>query len=154
MQLRKLYRTIENIVSQSVENEEDLLKRVLQEIVQNEEVRIKGGRIWKFDAKTGSYVLLHQTGDMEAIRGGYSIKVKDYPIFSELPKRRTVLGNEQDAYLRKRGILKYSATGVGEKIKWRGNPLYRYVFAFNADHLDEMLTSTLNIISTALTSAL
>ncbi len=154
MQLRKLYRTIESIGSRTVENEEDLLKQVLHEVVQNEEIRLKGGRIWKFDAKSGSYMLVHQTGDMESIRQGYSIKVKDYPIFLELPQRRTVLGNEQDTYLRKRGILRYSATGVGERVKWRGHILYRYVLAFNADHLDESLTSTLNIISTALTSVL
>jgi len=154
MQLRKLYRTIENLASRHVENEEDLLKQVIEEIVQNEDVNVKGGRVWKFDAKQGAYVLLHQTGDMEAIKKGYTIKVKDYPIFLELPKSRTFLGSEQDQYLRKRGIFKYSATGVGEKVKWRNNVLYRYVFAFNADHLDESLTSTLNIISTALTSVL
>jgi len=154
MQLRKLYRTIENLASRHVENEEDLLKQVIEEIVQNEEVNVKGGRVWKFDAKTGCYVLLHQTGDMEAIKQGYAIKVKDYPIFFELPKARTFLGSEQDQYLRKRGILRYSATGVGEKVKWRDHILYRYVFAFNAEHLDESLTSTLNIISSALTSVL
>jgi sigma-B regulation protein RsbU (phosphoserine phosphatase) len=154
MQLRKLYRTIENIASKSAEHEEDLLKQVIQEIVQSEEIHLKGGRIWKFDAKSGSYLLLHQTGDMEAIRQGYAIKVKDYPIFLELPQLRTVLGSEQDQYLRRRGILKYSATGVGEKVKWRGHTLYRYVLAFNADHLNEALTSTLNIISTSLTSVL
>src|SRR5437899_6719710 len=92
MQLRKLYRTIENIGSRGVENEEELLKQVLHEVVQNEEIRLRGGRIWKFDAKTGSYILVHQTGDMEAIRAGYSIKLKDYPVFLELPQRRTVLG--------------------------------------------------------------
>jgi len=154
MQLRKLYRTIENLASRHVENEEDLLKQVIEEIVQNEDVNVKGGRVWKFDAKQGAYVLLHQTGDMESIKKGYTIKVKDYPIFLELPKSRTFLGSEQDQYLRKRGIFKYSATGVGEKVKWRNNVLYRYVFAFNADHLDESLTSTLNIISSALTSVL
>lgn len=154
MQLRKLYRTIENIASRKVEHEEDLLKQVIHEIIQSEEIHVKGGRIWKFDAKTGSYVLLHQIGEMESIRQGYSIKVKDYPIFLELPELRTVLGSEQDQYLRKRGILKYSATGVGDKVKWRGHILYRYVLAFNADNLNEALTSTLNIISTSLTSAL
>jgi len=65
-----------------------------------------------------------------------------------------VLASENDQYLRKRGILKYSATGVGEKIQWRNTTLYRYVMAFNADHLGENVTSTLNIISAALGSAL
>jgi sigma-B regulation protein RsbU (phosphoserine phosphatase) len=154
MQLRKLYRTIERIASRSFTNDEELLRQVIHEIVQNEEINLRGGRIWKFDPTGGSYELLHQVGDIEQIKQNYKIKIKDYPIFLELPKVRTVLGSEQDWYLRERGILKYSATGIGEKINWRGNLLYRYVMAFNADHLDETLTSTLNIISAALSSVL
>ncbi len=154
MQLRKLYRTIESIASKSFEKEEDLLKNVLHEIVHNEEIHIRGGRTWRFDARSGSYELLHQVGDMEHIKPHYRIKVKDYPLFYELPKLRTVLGNEQDQYLRKRGILNYSATGIGDKLQWRGHALYRYVLAFNAEHMNENLTATLNIISSSLSSAL
>ena len=76
MQLRKLYRTIESIASKNFEKEEDLLRNVLHEIVQNDEINIKGGRTWRFDAKTGSYELLHQIGDMEHIKPHYRIKVK------------------------------------------------------------------------------
>lgn len=154
MQLRKLYRTIESIGSQPFENDEELLQRVLHEIVGNESINIKGGRIWKLDAKTSTYELVHQVGEIDAIKQHYRVKVKDYPIFEELPKVRTMLGSEQDAYLREHGILKYSATGIGEKVQLRGKTLFRYVMAFNADHLDENLTSTLNIISTALSSVL
>ena len=154
MQLRKLYRTIETIGSQKFEKEEELFQHVLREIVQNEEINIKGGRCWKFDAKSGSYELLFQVGDMEQIKQHFRIKVKDYPIFLELPKLRTVIGSEQNTYLRERGILKYSATGIGDKIQWRGKTLYRYVLAFNADNLDDNLSSTLNIISSALSSVL
>ncbi len=154
MHLRKLYRTIESIASKPFENEEDLLKNALNEIVENDEISINGGRTWKFDAKSGSYELIHQVGDMEPIKRHYRIRVKDYPIFFDLPKLRTVLASEEDQYLRKRGILKYSATGLGEKVSWRGRPLYRYVLAFNADHLNENLTATLNIISTSLGSVL
>jgi sigma-B regulation protein RsbU (phosphoserine phosphatase) len=154
MQLRKLYRTIETLGSRKFDTDEDLLKHVLHEIVHNEEIDIKGGRMWKFETKTGSYVLLHQVGEMEAIKQDYRIKVKDYPIFYELPNLRTVLGSEQDQYLRKRGILKYSATGIGDKLVWRGHTLYRYVLAFNAEQLGENLTSTLNIISSSLSAVL
>ncbi len=154
MQLRKLYRTIEEIANKQFESVEDLLKHLLQEVVQSEEILIKGGRVWKFDAKSGSYELVHQVGDIEPIKNHYRVKVKDYPIFYELPKRRTVLGSEQDEYLRERGILRYSATGIGDKLQWRGHQLYKYVLAFNSEHLDENLTSTLNIISAAVSSAL
>ena len=154
MQLRKLYRTIEKIAARNFTTEEELIQQVIHEIVQNEEINLKGGRIWKFDSNTGSYELLYQVGDIEQIKQNYKVKLIDYPIFLELPKLRTVLGSEQDWYLKQRGILKYSVTGIGEKIQWRGNTLYRYVMAFNADHIDESLTPTLNIISSALSSVL
>jgi phosphoserine phosphatase RsbU/P len=154
MQLRKLYRTIETIGSQKFVKEEELFHKVLQEIVNNEEIDIKGGRCWKFDSKSGSYELLIQVGEMEQIKQHYRIKMKDYPVFFDLPKLRTVIASEQNKYLRERGILNYSATGIGDKIQWRGKTLYRYVLAFNAEHLDDNLSTTLNIISTALTSAL
>ncbi len=154
MQLRKLYRTIESFGSQKFESDEKLLEHALVEIVQNEEIKIRGGRLWKFDPKTGSYELLYQIGDIEQIRAKYRIKLKDYPLFLELPKVRTVLANENDQYLRKRGIFKYSATGVGEKLVWRGHTLFRYVIAFNSDELGEGITATLNIISAALSSVL
>jgi sigma-B regulation protein RsbU (phosphoserine phosphatase) len=154
MQLRKLYKTIEAIASQSFENEEELLRRVLHAVVDNSEINIKGGRAWKFDPRSAAYVLMYQTGDIETIKKHYQIKLKDYPIFCELPKMRTVLASEQNTYLRERGILKYSATGIGEIISWRGKTLYKYVLAFNAERLDDSLSSTLNIISTALSSVL
>lgn len=154
MQLRKLYRTIETIGSRPFENAEELLLRVLEEIVRNEEIKINGGRAWKFNPKSCSYMLLHQVGEMQQIEPNYQVKVKDYPVFTELSKVRTLLAHEENEYLRKRGILQYSATGIGDKIKWREYTLYPYVLAFNADRLDENLTSTLNIISTAVTSVL
>jgi phosphoserine phosphatase RsbU/P len=154
MQLRKLYRTIERLASGTFSNEEELLFQVIHEIVQNEEINLIGGRIWKFESKTGSYILIYQVGDIDQIKQNYRIKIKDYPLFLDLPKLRTILGSEQDWYLRERGILKYSATGIGEKIQWRNYTLYRYVMAFNAEHLDDSITSTLNIISAALSSVL
>ncbi len=154
MQLRKLYRTIESIASGSYDKEEELLKRVLQEIIKNEEIRVKGGRLWKFDSKTGTYELIFQDGEIERIKTSYRVKVKDYPLFTELARVRTVLATEHNQYLRDRGILKYSATGIGEKITWRGKNLFRYMMAFNADQIDDNLTSTLNIVSTALGTSL
>jgi sigma-B regulation protein RsbU (phosphoserine phosphatase) len=154
MQLRRLYHTVESIASKKFDTDEDLLSHVLQEIIRSEQFRIKGGRVWKFESRTGSYVLTYQTGEMEKISKNYRIKVKDYPVFYELPNTRTVLSHEQDQYLRMRGIFKYSATGVGEKIHWRGKILYKYVLAFNANEMSEDLTATLNIISAALSSVL
>jgi sigma-B regulation protein RsbU (phosphoserine phosphatase) len=155
MQIRKLYRTIEAIAAKSFAKDEELLKHVLDEITSNRETGLYGGRAWKFESRTGSYVLLHQVGEMDAIKKNYRVRLKDYPVFTQLPHERTVLAKEEDQYLRKRGIFRYSATGVGEKLTWRGKPVYKYVLAFNADHQhSEDLTSTLNIISAAVTTAL
>lgn len=154
MNLRKLYHTIETIGSQKFENDESLLKHVLREVVQNEDVGMKGGRIWKLIPKTGSYELIHQIGNMQRVKARYRIKAKDYPIFLELPRLRTVIANENNQYLRKRGIRQYSATGIGEKVEWRGQTFYRYVVAFNADHLSDSTTTTLNIIGAALNALL
>src|ERR1051326_9376666 len=95
MQLRKLYRTIENIGSQPFSSTEELLRRVLEEVVRNEEIKINGGRAWKFNPRSGSYVLLHQVGDMEPIEPIYQAKIKDYPVFTQLAEVRTVLAQEQ-----------------------------------------------------------
>jgi len=131
-----------------------LLKHVLREVVQNEDIGIKGGRIWKLVPKTGSYELIHQIGNMQKVKARYRVKAKDYPIFLELPRLRTMIANESNEYLRKRGILQYSATGIGEKVEWRGRTLYRYVVAFNADRLGDNITATLNIIGAALNALL
>lgn len=154
MDLRRLYRTIEQLAAQKFDSEEDLLEFMLKEIVRNEEIAIRGARIWKLNAGDETYELIHQVGDIEQIKRHYKIKIKDYPMFLELAKRRTILGTETDKYLRKRGITKFSATGVGEKVRWHEHMLYPYYLAFNADSLDDRLSYTMGIIGSALTSAL
>ncbi len=154
MDLRRLYRTIEQLAAQKFESDEALLEFMLKEIVRNEDIAIRGARIWKLDSENGEYGLILQIGDIEQIKSHYKIKVKDYPMLIELAKRRTVIGDETDKYLRKRGIKRFSAAGVGEKARWHERMLYPYFLAFNADFLDENLSYTLGIIGSALTSAL
>jgi sigma-B regulation protein RsbU (phosphoserine phosphatase) len=154
MNLRKLYHTIETIGSQTFDNDESLLDHVLQEVVQNEDIGIRGGRVWKLVGKTGSYKLVRQVGAIARVKPNYRIRVEDYPFFLELTRLHTVLRHEEDPHLRQQGIQKYSATGVGEKISWRGHTLYQYVVAFSADHLAENRIATLNIIGAALNALL
>ena len=152
MDLRRIYRTIEQLAGQDFTSEEELLAFIMKEIVRSEEIPIKGGRVWKLNANGGYYELIHQEGDIEKIKQRYRLKISEYIL--ELPKRRTILASETDKYLRKRGIDSYSATGVGEKVRWQGHMLYQYLLAVNADFLDENLAYTLGIIGSALTSAL
>ena len=154
MNLRRLYHTIETIGSKRFESEELLLKHVLEEIVRHEDIDLKGGRLWKLVVATGMYELVHQTGSTEHIALGHRIQVTDYPILLELPRLHTVLAEEDNQYLRDRGIHTYSVTGIGQKVDWQGQRLYKYIVAFNADNFDQDTTARLNIIGAALNASL
>jgi sigma-B regulation protein RsbU (phosphoserine phosphatase) len=152
MDQKKLYKTVETIASQSFESEKDMLIAVLKQIVGQKETNITGGRIWQLNVQKEAYKLFYQTGNIERINPGFSLTIKDYPVFDLIARERTILGNETNAILRKKGIFKYSASGVGDKIKIRDKFYYEYLLALNSDEIDEELRYTLNIIATALTS--
>jgi sigma-B regulation protein RsbU (phosphoserine phosphatase) len=155
MDQHKLYRTIRLLSDEKVRTEEQLLGHILENIIVNEAIPIRGGRIWKLEQNSGSYRLLRQYGEIEDIRKNFRIRVLDYPMFGQLDKKGTVVGTETNRYLRKKGITHYSATGVGEKVLWKGYNLFQYVLAINAEyHLKEDMIYALNIIGSAITSAL
>ncbi len=154
MNQRRVYRTIESFASEHFKTEKDLLKHVLNEIVKDENIDFKGGRIWQYDQTIESYRLIHQIGVIDRLEHGYKILVATYPIFQQLAGQRSLIANETDRYLRKKGIVKYSATGVGEKIPYGDGSVYQYVLAFNSDNLDQSLLPDLNIVSIAVTSLL
>ncbi len=154
MHLRKLYHTIETIGSQHFESDELLLKYVLEQIVLNQGIDFKGGRLWKLVARSGMYELVHQIGSADPVTLGHQIKVKDYPFFLELPRLHTVIAEEDNEYMRERGIHKFSVTGIGEKADWHGQALFKYIVAFNADQIGRDTTARLNIIGAALNASL
>ncbi len=153
MNLRRLYRTIESFASDRFRTDKELLKHVLNEIVKSPDIKIKGGRIWEFDPKQGSFRLVHQIGQIERIEPKYRIPV-DYPAFQWLGDQRSIIANETDPTLRRIGIVKFAATGVGERLPSKHGEFPQYVLAFNADELDQSLLADLNIISVAVTSSL
>jgi sigma-B regulation protein RsbU (phosphoserine phosphatase) len=154
MDQHKLYRTIKILGEAKFRTEEELLGHILQTIIQGEEFPIRGGRIWKLDPSIGSYRLKSQFGEIESIQRNFRIRVLDYPVFLQLPKKGTIVSIETNKYLRERGIRHYSATGVGEKVQWKGYTLFQYVIAINADFLKQDMLYALNIIGNALTAAL
>jgi sigma-B regulation protein RsbU (phosphoserine phosphatase) len=91
---------------------------------------------------------------MEAIDKNFRIRVQEYPLFQQLPKKATVIGRETNPYLLQKGIKVFSATGVGEKLTWKTFTLYQYVIGITAAYVKQEMTFALNIISTALTSVL
>jgi sigma-B regulation protein RsbU (phosphoserine phosphatase) len=154
MNQRRLYRTIESFASEHFKTDKEVLKHILNEIVKDENIKVKGGRIWQYEASTESFRIIHQIGVIEKVEPGYRIPVADYPMFQALAEQRTIIANETDKYLRKKGIIKYSATGVGDRIHWKGGTVYQYVLAFNSDFIDQSLQADLNIIGLAATSLL
>jgi sigma-B regulation protein RsbU (phosphoserine phosphatase) len=154
MDQHKLYRTIRLLSEEKFKSEEQLLGHVLENIITNEAIPIKGGRIWKLDHAAGTYRLLCQYGEIEPIKKNFRIRVTDYPLFLQLDKKGTVVGTETNRYLRQRGIRHYSATGIGEKVRWKEYDLYQYVIAINADYLKHDMLYALNIVGSALTAAL
>ncbi|RPI70639.1 MAG: serine/threonine-protein phosphatase, partial [Ignavibacteriales bacterium] len=152
MDQKKLYKTVETIALRSFNSEKEMLTEVINQIIENEEINVTGGRLWKLNINDAAYNLLYQTGSIEKIDNDFQISIAQYPMFNLIAKDRTILGNETDEELRSKGIFKYSASGVGEKFKVNGNTYYEYLLALNSDNLDEDLRVNLNIISTALTS--
>ncbi|MBI5471334.1 MAG: serine/threonine-protein phosphatase [Ignavibacteriae bacterium] len=154
MNQHRLYRTIENLSEQKFRTDEQLLNSVLERIIHNEEIPIKGGRIWKLEPTQGTFRLMTQYGEIEPIKKNFRLRILSYPMFLQLGKKQTIVATETNKYLRQRGIKQYSATGIGEKVPWKGYMLYPYVIAFNAEYMKQDEAYALNIISNVLTSAL
>lgn len=154
MDQKKLYRAIESFASGQYKDEQEMLINVLNEIILKEEAGITGGRIWSLDTQSKAYRLLYQTGSVEKIVTDFHIYLKDYPIFDLIANDRTILADETNMVLRKKGIFKYSASGVGSKLKADGKTYYEYLFALNSNNINDELRYTLNIVATVLTSQL
>jgi phosphoserine phosphatase RsbU/P len=152
MDQKKLYKTVEEIASQKFSSETEMLLSVINQLVENESIRFKGGRVWKLDIESGSYLLLFQTGDVEKIQPDFTLKLDEYPIFEQIAKERTIVDSETNMILKSKGILKYSATGVGDKVKYHTTPYYEYLLALNSDYINDEQKTALNIIATAITS--
>lgn len=152
MNQRKIYKTVETIANRKFASESEMLVEVLNQIVENEEIGVTGGRVWKLNQRKEAYELLYQIGTIEKIDEKFKLKLAGYPLFDLIAKERTILGDETNEILREKGIFKYSASGVGEKFKVNDKPYYEYLLALNSNEINEDFRITLNIVSTALTS--
>jgi phosphoserine phosphatase RsbU/P len=149
---KKLHRLVESIASGKFKTEEEMLITTVNEIVGNEAIDITGGRIWKLNTQTETYQLLYQTGNIGKIDTSFQIDIFRYPILDLIAKQRTILGKETISALRKKGIFKYSASGVGGRKKIKDKFYYDYLLALNSHKIDEDFRINLNMIATALTS--
>ena len=154
MNQRSLHKTIESFADHQFSSNEELLTHVLHQIVINDRIEIKGGRLWKLDAQKYSYELIAQFGAIEKIKPKFIVKVDEYRMFKQLSSHRTIVAKETNAYLQSKGIKKYSATGVGDVVTVRNSELYQYVLSFNTDLDHNQISPTLNIIGFAVSSLL
>lgn len=152
MNQKKLHKLVETIASGKFKSEKEMLVTAINKIVENENIDVTGGRIWKLDENKKAYVILYQTGNLEKIEKDFRLKIDEYPVFDLIAKERTILGDETNVALREKGIFKYSASGVGRRIKIDDKLFYEYLLALNSEQVDEELRINLNIIATALTS--
>lgn len=138
-------------------SETELLKYVLKQVINNENINITGGRVWQLTENKAAYKMIEQLGEIEKIQKGYTLDLDKYPVYFEVGKSRTIIAKETDMYLSQIGIHLYSATGVGERYKIKDKDgkeqtLYQYILALNSTQIDDNLVNTLNIISTAVSS--
>jgi serine phosphatase RsbU (regulator of sigma subunit) len=154
MNQRQLRKTLASFYSKKFDSGSDLLTHVVQQIVAHAGIEITGGRVWRLRTASFSYELVSQAGSVQKIREQYRIRADRYAMFKLLPKQRTVVLSETDQYLRRKGILRYSATGVGDVVKVRATPLYQYILSFNTDLNVDQIAPTLDIISIVVSNML
>lgn len=152
MDQRKLHKLVESIAAGKFSTEKELLSTTIDGIVENENIDVIGGRIWKLDVAKRSYVIFYQTGKLETIEKGFQLQIDSYPEFDLISRERTILKDETNIALREKGIFKYSASGIGGKNKIDDRIFYDYLLALNSEKIDEDYRINLNIIATALTS--
>lgn len=149
---KKLYRTIDSITSKKFNSTKEMMNEVLHSIVENEEINVSDGRVWQLDAAEECYKLLFQTSNQSTIDENFRLEIKDYPIFERISEERTILSEETNEVLKKKGIILYSASGVGNKIKIRDKSYYQYLLALNSTEINDDLRYVLNLVATVLTS--
>lgn len=145
---KRIYNLVAGIASGTFDDEEDFIKQMVQEIVNNKDFQILGGRIWRFLPEEKSYDLVFQYGNLKRIPEFYKLTVDEQPVLQELFHNRTLLRKETDQLLMESGILIYSVTGVGEIIRTPYGKYYEYVLGFNAPEILQTFYETLSIIST------
>jgi sigma-B regulation protein RsbU (phosphoserine phosphatase) len=154
MTQRTLYRLIENIGARQFDSEEGMLIAILEEIVRNERTNVTGGRLWKLLPNERKYRLMSERGNIESVGIGFEIRLKGYAVFDQVARKRTVLADETNRALRKKGIIKYSATGIGNRVTLGDLAYYEYLMAFNTTDNNLEFKYILSIAGQAVTQLL
>lgn len=154
MTQRTLYKMIESVGSREYRSDEEMLIAILEQIISNDRMNIVGGRIWQLVPDEGTYLLMYEHGNIEPVGIGFRIKLKDYTVFEEVALNRTVLADETHKALRKKGIKRYSATGIGHTVRVGRLGYYEYIMAFNTLQADLEMKYAMSIAGQAVTQLL
>ncbi len=153
MEQKRLFKTIDALASKNFETEKDLLIEVLKQLVNSAKININGGRIYKLDTEKKSYKLLLQLGSVKKIKKDFELLIGNYPIFDRISEDRTILATETNQLLKDKGIIKFSASGIGDKKRINGKEYYEYLLSVSSkEMIDRELRYVLNIVATVLTS--
>ncbi len=152
MKQKKLYRALETVASKNFNSEKELLIEILNQVVDNYQISITGGRLWQLNIQKECYQLLYQTGNVEQIDSTFILHLQENPIFEKISSERTILADETNNYLIEKGIFRYSASGVGERKIVNGKEYYEYMIAVNSEEVNNDLFYSLNVVATLLTS--
>lgn len=144
---RETYKLVEKLSSGEYKDELAFLRTLVRDIISQPEFEITGGRIWELVPSEKIYILRSQFGKMKKIPKDYAINIADQPFFSELVHKRVSLHNETVDYLRQKGIMTYSLTGVGDIIRVGQHNYFKYLVSFNANEILQSFFENLNIIS-------
>ena len=87
MDQKRLYRMIETVASNKFENEKKLLTTVVEQIVQNDQINVSGGRLWQLDTVAQGYKLIYQTGNVEKSKMAIFKKLLIFLILKESLKK-------------------------------------------------------------------
>lgn len=154
MNQKQLRKTIESFSTRTFSSSKDLLTHVVTQIVRNDSISIKGGRVWQLKPGNLSYQLIAQVGAVQHIEENFELKVAEYKVFQILPKKRTLVLAETSKYLRSKGIRRYSATGVGDIRTVGSMKLFEFILSFNANLGHDQAGTTLDIIGLSVTEML
>ena len=149
----EVYKLVESLTEGKFKNELDLLTKLVRSIVNHDTFGLIGGRVWELIPEEQCYILRYQYGKVKRIPADYKVDIADMPMFAELSNTRTIIKNETDELLKEKGIILYSAAGVGELSKSRGQKYYQYILGFNAVEFLQSFYETLTIISGVATVA-
>jgi sigma-B regulation protein RsbU (phosphoserine phosphatase) len=154
---RQLYRLLDKITNRKYKSQLELIKSVINEVTDNEDYDILGGRIWKFDVKNYTYNLLYQYGNVKKIPDNFAISILEQEFNSamkKLAKKRIVMQDETNQVLIDSGISHYSMTGVGDIIRTMHGSFYEYALGFNAENFTDNFYESISIISSVCTISL